>query len=130
MPLGPTLDDPTSRPTATRSDDADSCDHGLGYDDRATSSLVAAIAHSGSVARAAAAAASACQCSNAIVWDGRPSLLGGLISEDVRKKKDKIPVLGDLRCWGGFQVESSSAIKKNLVIFVTPTIIDPAGNRA
>ena len=64
----------------------------------------------------------------AIVWDGRPSLLGGLISEDVRKKKDKIPVLGDLRCWGGFQVESSSAIKKNLVIFVTPTIIDPAGN--
>ena len=47
----------------------------------------------------------------------------------MRKKKDKIPVLGDIPLLGRlFRAESSSAIKKNLVIFVTPTIIDPAGN--
>jgi type II secretory pathway component GspD/PulD (secretin) len=28
-----------------------------------------------------------------------------------------------------FRSESSKSLKKNLMIFVTPTIIDPAGNR-
>ncbi len=44
--------------------------------------------------------------------------------------KDKIPFLGDLPLLGRFfRSESSSSNKKNLMIFVTPTIIDPAGNR-
>jgi general secretion pathway protein D len=44
--------------------------------------------------------------------------------------KDKVPVLGDLPLVGRlFRSESSVSAKKNLVIFVTPTIIDPAGNR-
>ena len=65
-----------------------------------------------------------------IVWDGQTVMLGGLISEDVRKIKDKIPVLGDLPIFGRFfRSESNTTNKKNLVIFVTPTIIDPAGNR-
>jgi general secretion pathway protein D len=68
---------------------------------------------------------------SAIVWDGQTVVLGGLISEDVTKLKDKVPVLGDLPLLGRFfRSESSSTKKKNLVIFVTPTIIDPAGNRA
>jgi general secretion pathway protein D len=56
--------------------------------------------------------------------------LGGLIAENVTKVKDKIPMLGDLPIVGRlFRSESSQTKKKNLMIFVTPTIIDPAGNR-
>jgi general secretion pathway protein D len=67
---------------------------------------------------------------SAIVWDGQTVVLGGLISEDVTKLKDKVPVLGDLPLVGRlFRSEASHSEKKNLVIFVTPTIIDPAGNR-
>jgi type II secretory pathway component GspD/PulD (secretin)/tetratricopeptide (TPR) repeat protein len=67
---------------------------------------------------------------SAIVWDGQTVVLGGLITEDVTKFKDQVPVLGDLPLVGRlFRSESSQTKKKNLVIFVTPTIIDPAGNR-
>jgi general secretion pathway protein D len=65
------------------------------------------------------------------VWDGQTVVLGGLISDEVTKIKDKVPMLGDLPFLGKFfRSESSQTRKKNLVIFVTPTIIDPAGNRA
>jgi general secretion pathway protein D len=65
-----------------------------------------------------------------IVWDGQTVVLGGLITEDITKIKDKIPMLGDLPFVGRlFRSESSTSSKKNLMIFVTPTIIDPAGNR-
>jgi general secretion pathway protein D len=67
---------------------------------------------------------------SAVVWDGQTVVLGGLISESVNKQKDKVPVLGDLPLFGRlFRSESSDTQKRNLVIFVTPTIIDPAGNR-
>jgi general secretion pathway protein D len=66
-----------------------------------------------------------------IVWDGQTVVLGGLMAENVTKMKDKVPVLGDLPVVGRlFRSESSQTQKKNLMIFVTPTIIDPAGNRA
>jgi general secretion pathway protein D len=64
------------------------------------------------------------------VWDGQTVVLGGLITDNVQKIKDKVPVLGDLPFLGRFfRSESSLSEKKNLIIFVTPTIIDPAGNR-
>jgi general secretion pathway protein D len=67
---------------------------------------------------------------SAIVWDGQTVVLGGLITEDIVRMKDKIPVLGDLPLVGRlFRSESASTSKRNLIIFVTPTIIDPAGNR-
>jgi general secretion pathway protein D len=67
---------------------------------------------------------------SAIVWDGQTIVLGGLISEDVTRIKDKVPILGDLPFIGrAFRSESSRTLKRNLLIFVTPTIIDPAGNR-
>lgn len=66
----------------------------------------------------------------AIVWDGQTVVLGGLISESETKTKDKVPFLGDLPLFGRlFRSESNISDKKNLMIFVTPTIIDPAGNR-
>lgn len=67
---------------------------------------------------------------SAIVWDGQTVMLGGLIAENVKKTREKVPVLGDIPFVGRlFRSESADSTKKNLVIFVTPTIIDPAGNR-
>lgn len=66
----------------------------------------------------------------AIVWDGQTVVLGGLIAENVKKTREKVPVLGDIPFLGRlFRSEAADSTKKNLVIFVTPTIIDPAGNR-
>jgi general secretion pathway protein D len=66
---------------------------------------------------------------SALVWDGQTVVLGGLLSEDVTKIKDKVPVLGDLPLLGRFfRSESSVSHKKNLVIFVTSRILDPSGN--
>jgi general secretion pathway protein D len=67
---------------------------------------------------------------SAVVWDGQTVVLGGLIGENVRKVKEKVPVLGDVPFLGRlFRTETSDSTKVNLVIFVTPTIIDAAGNR-
>ena len=67
---------------------------------------------------------------SAVVWDGQTLVLSGLISENEVKVKDKVPVLGDLPLLGRlFRSESKIAQKKNLLIFVTPTLIDPAWNR-
>jgi general secretion pathway protein D len=67
---------------------------------------------------------------SAIVWDGQTVVLGGLIAEDNVKSRDKVPVLGDIPVLGRlFRSENSKSVKKNLMIFVTATIIDPAGKR-
>jgi general secretion pathway protein D len=64
------------------------------------------------------------------VWDGQTVVLGGLLSETVTTVKDQVPMLGDLPLIGRlFRSESKSTAKKNLLIFVTPLLIDPAGNR-
>jgi type II secretory pathway component GspD/PulD (secretin)/tetratricopeptide (TPR) repeat protein len=64
------------------------------------------------------------------VWDGQTVVLGGLLSETVSTIKDQVPMLGDLPLIGRFfQSESKSTSKANLLIFVTPTLIDPSGNR-
>ena len=64
------------------------------------------------------------------VWDNQTVVLGGLVSSTIQSTKDKIPVLGDVPLVGRlFQSQSKQSVKKNLMIFVTPTIVDPAGNR-
>lgn len=64
------------------------------------------------------------------VWDGQTVVLGGLISDNTTSSKDKVPVLGDMPVVGRlFRSELKTTVKKNLMIFVTPTIVDPAGNR-
>ena len=64
------------------------------------------------------------------IWDHQTIVLGGLISSQIATTKDTVPFLGDLPLVGRlFQSESKTAVKKNLMIFVTATIIDPAGNR-
>ena len=64
------------------------------------------------------------------IWDNQTIVLGGLISSTVQSTKDKVPMLGDLPMVGRlFQSQSKTTKRKNLMIFVTATIIDPAGNR-
>ena len=64
-----------------------------------------------------------------VVWDGYTIALGGLIAESVLHQKDKVPYLGDIPFLGGlFRGESTQRKKKNMHIFITSTIIDPAGN--
>ena len=64
------------------------------------------------------------------VWDNQTVVIGGLVSSSVQTTKDKVPVIGDIPLLGRlFQSQSKSTVKKNLMIFVTATIVDPAGNR-
>jgi general secretion pathway protein D len=64
------------------------------------------------------------------VWDNQTVVIGGLISSTVETIKDKVPVIGDLPFAGRlFQSQSKTTEKNNLIIFVTATIVDPAGNR-
>jgi general secretion pathway protein D len=64
------------------------------------------------------------------IWDNQTVVIGGLISSDTASTEDKVPVLGDLPGVGAlFQSTSKTVAKKNLMIFVTATIVDPAGNR-
>ncbi len=64
------------------------------------------------------------------IWDNQTIVLGGLISSTVQSQKDKVPMLGNLPLVGRlFQSQSKTTSKKNLMIFVTATIVDPAGNR-
>jgi general secretion pathway protein D len=64
------------------------------------------------------------------IWDGQTVILGGLVTSETQTEKDKVPVVGDLPIIGRlFQSQMKAAVKKNLMIFVTATIVDPAGNR-
>lgn len=64
------------------------------------------------------------------VWDGQTVALGGLIREDVQDVEDKLPVVGDLPFIGRlFRSEVEDHFKRNLMIFVTAVLIDPAGQR-
>jgi type II secretory pathway component GspD/PulD (secretin) len=61
--------------------------------------------------------------------DGQTLMLGAGTIEETVKTKDKVPVLGDVPLMGRlFQSVSASLQRKSLFIFLTPTLIDPAGN--
>jgi len=63
------------------------------------------------------------------VWDGQTVMLGGLMREDVQKVEDKVPVVGDIPYIGRlFRSSVDQHTKKNLVIFVTAHLINPAGD--
>jgi general secretion pathway protein D len=64
------------------------------------------------------------------VWDNQTVVLGGLVSSQIESTKDKVPVIGDVPLVGRlFQSGSKTTTKKNLMIFVTATIVDPSGLR-
>lgn len=62
------------------------------------------------------------------IWDGQTVALGGLIREDIQDVEDKIPILGDLPVAGRlFRSSVELHLKRNLTIFVTAQLMDPAG---
>jgi general secretion pathway protein D len=63
------------------------------------------------------------------IWDGQTVVLGGLIREDLQKIDDKVPFFGDVPIVGRlFRSKVTVRNKRNLLIFVTARLIDPAGN--
>ena len=62
------------------------------------------------------------------VYDGSTVVLGGLIREDVQKVEDKVPIIGDIPIIGRlFRSSVDQHIKRNLIIFVSARLINPAG---
>jgi general secretion pathway protein D len=62
------------------------------------------------------------------IYDGQTVALGGLIREDVQKVTDKTPLLGDIPFAGVlFRSQADKHIKRNLIVFVTASLRDPAG---
>ncbi len=56
-------------------------------------------------------------------------MLGGLMREDVQKVEDKVPFFGDIPMVGRFFRSSvDQHQKRNLMIFVTARLINPAGD--
>lgn len=64
-----------------------------------------------------------------VIWDGQTVVLGGLITENLQKIDDKVPFLGDIPMFGRlFRSKTTTRNKRNLLIFVTARLVDPAGN--
>ena len=64
-----------------------------------------------------------------VIWDGQTVVMGGMIREDVSVIDDKVPFLGDIPMLGRlFRSKVNSRTKRNLLMFVTARIVDPAGN--
>jgi general secretion pathway protein D len=63
------------------------------------------------------------------IWDGQTVVLGGLIREDIQKVEDKVPLLGDIPLVGRlFRSNIDQHTKRNLIIFVSAKLINPAGD--
>ncbi|MFT5838019.1 MAG: general secretion pathway protein D [Flavobacteriales bacterium] len=59
-----------------------------------------------------------------IVDDGGTIVLGGLIDEAVQESVSKVPLLGDIPIIGNlFKSTSTTVSKRNLMVFIRPTII-------
>ena len=60
------------------------------------------------------------------VHDGMPFVIGGLFRENNTRSKNKIPILGDIPLLGSllFSGSSKSNVKTQVVIIVTPYILD------
>jgi len=62
------------------------------------------------------------------VYDGATVVMGGMIAEDLRTADDQIPALGSLPLIGRlFRSNQKKTSKRNLLIFVTAKLVDPAG---
>ena len=61
----------------------------------------------------------------ALIQDGQTVVIGGLKKQDVSTQINKVPLLGDLPLLGGlFRFEGESTTNSELVIFITPHLIN------
>ncbi|OGV69054.1 MAG: hypothetical protein A2283_23055 [Lentisphaerae bacterium RIFOXYA12_FULL_48_11] len=62
------------------------------------------------------------------IYNGSTVVMGGMITEARSTVDDKVPFLGDLPVMGRlFRSKADRSEKKNLLIFVTARLVDPAG---
>ncbi|MGO8929922.1 MAG: type II secretion system protein GspD [Limisphaerales bacterium] len=60
-----------------------------------------------------------------LIPSGNTLVMGGLVSDEVDSSNVKVPVLGDIPVLGYlFRLDSKSRTKQNLLIFITPTIVE------
>jgi trichohyalin len=65
-----------------------------------------------------------------VINNGETVALGGLVKETTTKTVTKVPFIGDIPFLGAlFRKKSDSVVRKNLLIFVTATIVSPDGER-
>jgi type IV pilus secretin PilQ/predicted competence protein len=63
--------------------------------------------------------------SNVLIKSGDTLAIGGLLQDEVSKARTKVPFIGDVPGLGYlFQSRTNIRVKRNLLVFVTPTIID------
>jgi type II secretory pathway component GspD/PulD (secretin) len=63
--------------------------------------------------------------SNVLIKSGCTLAIGGLLQDELAKTRAKVPVLGDIPILGYlFQEHLNARTKRNLLIFITPTIIN------
>jgi type IV pilus assembly protein PilQ len=63
--------------------------------------------------------------SNVLIKSADTLAIGGLLQDEVNKGRTKVPLLGDIPGLGSlFQERLNARTKRNLLVFVTPTIID------
>jgi len=64
--------------------------------------------------------------SQIIVRDGQTFIIGGLIFDKLILSENKVPLLGDMPLIGNlFKSRETSTVKKDLVVMITPHIMDP-----
>lgn len=62
--------------------------------------------------------------SNVLIKSGDTLAIGGLLQDEQTKTRAKVPILGDIPILGyAFQEKTAARVKRNLLVFVTPTII-------
>jgi type IV pilus secretin PilQ/predicted competence protein len=63
--------------------------------------------------------------SNVLIKSGDTLAIGGLLQDEMSKNRTKVPGLGDIPVLGYlFQSHENARVKRNLLVFVTPTILD------
>jgi type IV pilus assembly protein PilQ len=63
--------------------------------------------------------------SNVLIKSGDTLAIGGLLQDEVTKSRTKVPLVGDIPVLGYlFSSRTNIRTKRNLLVFVTPTIID------
>ncbi len=66
--------------------------------------------------------------SNVLIRSGDTLAIGGLLQDETIKRRAKVPLLGDIPLIGyAFQERLNSRVKRNLLVFVTPTVVDQNG---
>ncbi|RYD84029.1 MAG: hypothetical protein EOP84_06650 [Verrucomicrobiaceae bacterium] len=64
--------------------------------------------------------------SNVVIKSGDTLAIGGLLQDETIKGRSKVPVLGDIPVVGYlFQERVNTRQKRNLLVFVTPTVLKP-----